>query len=55
MEMHLGKEHGENVECGLCWLIAKHLETLVVYIFTCDKFVCKTCEKIKDISDIKSI
>ena len=45
MEVHLGKNHGEIFECGLCGFVAKDLENLEMHLFTCEFFLCKECDK----------
>ena len=53
MEVHLGKMHSENFECGLCDNVVKDFESLELHLFTCEMFKC--CgEKFKCFSDLKS-
>jgi hypothetical protein len=40
MEVHLGKEHSANFECGLCEVEAKDLENLEMHLFTCEIYEC---------------
>ena len=40
MEVHLGKYHSENFECGLCEHKEKSLENLITHLFTCEIFLC---------------
>ena len=55
MEVHLGKMHSENFECGLCDTVAKDLESLELHLFTCETFKCECCgEKFKILSNLKS-
>ena len=44
MDMLLGKMHQENFECGLCGFEALDLEKFKLHLFTCEIFVCKSCE-----------
>ena len=54
MEVHLGKYHSENFECGLCNLETNDLETLETHLFTCELFICYRCDKrFKTLGDIK--
>ena len=43
MEVHIGKLHGEIVECGLCNYKAKDLESLNLHISTCETYICEDC------------
>ena len=43
MEVHIGKQHGEKVECGLCNFEAKDLEALNLHLSTCQIYVCDEC------------
>ena len=43
MEVHIGKLHGEIVECGLCSYKAKDLEALNLHISTCETYICEEC------------
>ena len=36
IEVHVGREHAENFECGLCGYIAEDLESLDVHLQTCE-------------------
>ena len=40
MEVHLGKNHSEKYECGLCDLEAGTLENLEIHLITCEVFQC---------------
>ena len=44
--MHVGREHGENFECGLCEYIAEDLESLDVHLQTCEIYKCHKCENV---------
>jgi hypothetical protein len=33
IEVHIGREHGEHFECGLCELTAEDLESLDIHHF----------------------
>ena len=55
MNVHIGKHHSENFECGLCESVFKSLDNLELHIFTCETFTCRKCEfKAKTLGDIKS-
>ena len=45
MQIHYGKYHSENFECGLCDFEAKSLEHLETHIKTCEVYECEECEK----------
>ena len=40
MNVHLGKQHSENYECGLCDSEYKNLEDLELHLFTCERYEC---------------
>ena len=43
MEVHVGKHHGEKIDCGLCNFEAKDLEALNMHLSTCEIYVCDDC------------
>ena len=45
MEVHNGKEHSDEFECGLCEINTKDKEELEVHFSTCEIFKCMTCRK----------
>ena len=45
MEVHLGKFHADNFECGLCEQDFGNLENLTVHLQTCEIYRCKRCYK----------
>ena len=54
IEVHVGREHGENFECGLCEFIADDLESLDVHLQTCEIYKCHKCENVfKNVKDLK--
>ena len=54
MQIHHGKCHSKNIECGLCEFIAKDNECLEMHLKTCETYECKHCEYVaKTISDMK--
>ena len=53
--VHVGREHGDCFECGLCEHIAEDLESLDTHLFTCEIYKCNTCEQVfKNLGDVKS-
>ena len=36
MEVHLGKFHSEQYDCGLCDYVATSLENIETHLFTCE-------------------
>ena len=55
MEVHTGKKHCENFECGLCQYVAKDLETLDTHLFTCEVFECCSCNvRFKNLVEMKT-
>ena len=54
MEVHQGKNHDTNFECGLCGFLAKTEEDLDLHLFTCEIYLCDDCSvRLKTISDLK--
>ena len=54
MEVHIGKDHSDGFECGLCNSTENTLENLEVHFLTCEIFVCGDCdERIKTLDGIK--
>ena len=54
IEVHVGREHGEIFECGMCEFIAEDLESLDVHLLTCEVYKCNKCESIfKNLQDLK--
>ena len=52
--VHIGREHGENFECGLCELITEDLEHLDMHLLTCEIYKCNQCENVfKNLQDLK--
>ena len=44
MDVHIGKKHSENFECGLCEFEAGDMEALNIHMFTCEIYLCETCD-----------
>ena len=54
IEVHVGREHGENFECGLCEYIAEDLEILDVHLLTCEVYKCNNCGNVlKSLQNLK--
>ena len=54
IEVHVGREHGENFECGMCEFIAEDLESLDLHLLTCEIYKCNKCENVfKNLQDLK--
>ena len=54
MEVHIGKDHSENHDCGLCGFEAQTWEKLDIHLNTCEVYQCGGCEKIfNTIKDVK--
>ena len=54
MEVHIGRAHSENYECGLCEFVAGDLEKLEIHLFTCEIYECHPCEiRYKTLSEVK--
>ena len=41
MDVHIGKLHSENVECGLCESILKTIDDLELHLVTCETYTCR--------------
>ena len=55
IEVHVGKDHGENFECGLCEFVAKDLEALEIHLCTCEIYKCEKCADVfKHLSELKT-
>ena len=54
VQIHHGKVHNKNIECGLCDFQSKDLDTLNLHLKTCEIYECNECEFVaKQISNIK--
>ena len=54
IEVHVGREHGEIFECGMCEFITEDLERMDVHLLTCEVYKCNKCESIfKNLQDLK--
>jgi hypothetical protein len=40
MEIHIGKEHYENFEYGICIFTGESQQILEMHLFTCEMFEC---------------
>ena len=55
MEVHRGKVHSEQFECGLCELIANDLENLETHLTTCEIYQCNSCDlSFRNLPDLKT-
>ena len=55
MEVHIGKAHTDQFECGLCEVSFGKLEDLETHLNTCEIYRCKRCYlKATKISNIKT-
>ena len=54
MEVHVGKYHGDILECGLCNFEANAIEHLNLHIATCEIYTCEECIfRTKHLHDMK--
>ena len=54
MEVHIGKEHSDEIECGLCEINTKDKEELEMHLSTCEIYKCISCNKIfRTLPDLK--
>ena len=53
-EVHMGKVHSINYDCGLCDIEFGNLEDLEIHLNTCEIYKCRDCShKETNVSDIK--
>ena len=54
MEVHIGRLHSEQIECGLCNYEANNIDNLNLHIATCEIYTCEACcFRTKNLHDIK--
>ena len=44
MEVHAGRKHSGNFECGICGYVANESENLEKHLLTCELFTCTRCD-----------
>ena len=44
MDVHMGKEHSDILECGLCAFKPKDKEQLEIHLLTCEIYTCTLCD-----------
>ena len=58
MEVHIGKHHLENIECGLCESEFQTKDELDVHLFTCETYTCnrEDCDDytVKSLEELKT-
>ena len=55
MEVHTGRCHSADYECGLCDFKATNLENLETHLSTCEIYECEGCYfRVTQICDMKS-
>ena len=55
MEVHIGKQHLEKYECGLCEFEAQDFVDLYIHLNSFEVYQCGGCKKIfKTIKDVKN-
>ena len=45
MEVHVGKEHADGFDCGLCGFKEQSLENLETHLSTCEVYDCGYCDE----------
>ena len=54
MEVHVGKQHAEKLECGLCEYKVENMESLKIHLSTCETYECNSCYfRVCTLSEIK--
>ena len=55
MELHIGRKHSDQLECGICNYEADNLENLTIHLATCEIYKCEDCElKVKTLNEVKN-
>ena len=55
MEVHIGREHLEQYECGICGFETKDIENLNLHLTTCERYKCDHCaEKFATLTELKN-
>ena len=55
INVHVGKNHMDILECGFCDHTAKTLDDLELHLFTCETFNCLECDiKEKTLDSMKT-
>ena len=54
MEVHVGKQYVEKLECGLCEYKVENMESLKIHLSTCEIYECNSCYfRVCTLSEIK--
>ena len=54
IDIHIGKEHESNVQCGLCAVIVKDITDLETHLATCEIYKCEKCGDVfTNLQDLK--
>ena len=60
LDVHVGRKHSGNFECGICGFEAKSEENLNIHLHTCETFTCDFCNSsdpditVRNLSDLMS-
>ena len=55
LDVHHGKNHNPNFECGLCDYLGKTLEKFEMHLTTCEAYICMACNfRGRFIADIRT-
>ena len=55
IDVHVGKDHGGNFECGLCEHVEQDRESLLTHLTTCEIYKCGSCnERWKTLPEVKT-
>ena len=58
MDIHIGKRHSKQFECGLCESEFRTLDELELHLFTCETYCCNkdTCDEftLKTLEEMKT-
>ena len=54
IDIHIGKEHEKNIQCGLCAVIVKDIAELETHLAMCEIYKCEKCGDVfKNLKDLK--
>ena len=55
MEVHIGKYHSDNFECGICEYTTESVDNLDIHLTTCKIYECDDCSiRMNTLKDLKA-
>ena len=55
MDVHIGKLHSEQIECGICECVTKTLEDLEVHLSGCEVYKCASNDDLDCVFQFKTL